>query len=105
MIEFIYLLNWRVGSREPTSESASTFRARIPRMHPGSQQIGGTEAEGQRILLDLGLPLDAEEPTPALLPDIHVLIMSNPSLRAPIISPVPTGIPKWWWRPNFSQKY
>ena len=69
------------------SEFASTFRARI---HRGSQQIGGTcvelEAEGQRILLDLGLPLDAEEPTSALLPDIQGLLTPDPSLRALIIS-------------------
>jgi len=69
------------------SQSASTFRARI---HRGSQQIGGTcvelEARGHRILLDLGLPLDAGEPTAALLPDIQGLLTPDPGLRAVIIS-------------------
>ena len=44
-------------------------------IHRGTQQIGGTcielACEGGRILLDLGLPLDAGDTDPAtLLPDV-----------------------------------
>src|SRR6267378_3515024 len=53
------------------TQMPSGFRGRI---HRGSQQIGGTcvelEAGGERILLDLGLPLDADELSETLLPDI-----------------------------------
>ena len=45
------------------------------RIHRGAQEIGGNcveiESRGYSILLDLGLPLTAETPNPALLPDIR----------------------------------
>ena len=58
-------------------------------IHRGSKQIGGScveiEAEGQRILLDLGLPLDAElEETP--LPDVSGLENIDESLLGIAIS-------------------
>jgi ribonuclease J len=60
------------------------------RIHRGAQQIGGTcvelEAAGQRIVLDLGLPLDAEDATPELLPDVAGLLSPDPSLSAIVIS-------------------
>ncbi len=63
------------------------FRVRI---HRGAQQIGGTcvelDAAGQRIVLDLGLPLDAEDATRELLPDLGGLRSPDPSLRA-IVAP------------------
>ena len=60
-------------------------------IHRGSQQIGGTcielEAQGARILLDLGQPLDAAEATPALLPNVPGLAdSSNPSLLGLVLS-------------------
>jgi ribonuclease J len=69
------------------TESRGTFRGRI---HRGAQQIGGTcvelEAEGVRILLDLGLPLDADEVSDDLLPDVEGLRTEDPTLRAIVIS-------------------
>ena len=64
-------------------ESLSGFRGRI---HRGTRQIGGTcvelEACGARILLDLGLPLDAAEVSDTLLPDVAGLRSPDPSLQA-----------------------
>lgn len=69
------------------TESRGTFRGRI---HRGAQQIGGTcvelEAEGVRILLDLGLPLDASEVSDDLLPDVEGLRTEDPTLSAIVIS-------------------
>lgn len=43
-------------------------------IHRGAHQIGGScvelESQGRRLLVDLGLPLDAEENTPDLLPAV-----------------------------------
>ena len=43
-------------------------------IHRGAKQIGGTcielEQDGARLILDLGLPLDADEATPDLLPAV-----------------------------------
>ena len=57
----------------------------------GSDQIGGTAIElksrnGQRIILDLGLPLDAEQNTVRLLPDIAGLNTSGGDIEGIIIS-------------------
>jgi ribonuclease J len=60
-------------------------------IHRGARQIGGTcielACEDQRILLDLGLPLDAgdEDPT-SLLPENDGLKVADPSLLALIVS-------------------
>lgn len=68
-------------------ESPGAFRVRI---HRGTRQIGGTcielEANGQRILLDLGLPLDADGVSDDLLPNVEGLRGEDPSLNAVIIS-------------------
>ena len=60
-------------------------------IHRGSQEIGGTcvelEAQGARILLDLGQPLDAAEATPDLLPNVPGLATSSdPSLLGIVLS-------------------
>jgi len=59
-------------------------------IHRGTKQIGGTcveiEAGGKRILLDLGIPLDAEEPSDELLPQIDGLKENDPSLLGIVIS-------------------
>ena len=57
----------------------------------GANQIGGssvelTAANGDRIVLDLGLPLDAEENTPDLLPNIPGLRAKTADLLGIIIS-------------------
>lgn len=69
------------------TELSSGLRGRI---HRGTQQIGGTcvelEADGERILLDLGLPLDADEVSETLLPDVAGLRDPDPTLRAIVIS-------------------
>ncbi len=60
-------------------------------IHRGTEQIGGTCIElschGQRILLDLGLPLDAGDQDPAsLLPPVAGLLQEDPSLLALVLS-------------------
>src|SRR5260221_6862090 len=64
-----------------------SFRGRI---HRGTRQIGGTcvelEAEGARILLDLGLPLDADDVSEDLLPNVSGLRIEDPTLSAIVIS-------------------
>ena len=52
-------------------------------IHRGSKQIGGScvevESCGQRLLIDFGLPLDAEENSRQYLPKIAGLDGSDPS--------------------------
>jgi ribonuclease J len=59
-------------------------------IHRGTQQIGGTcveiEASGSRIIVDLGLPLDAGEADPALVPRISGLREHDSSLLAILLS-------------------
>ncbi len=59
-------------------------------IHRGSKQIGGSCVEvenfGQRLLIDLGLPLDAENNSVQYLPDIVGLDSSDPSLLGILIS-------------------
>ena len=59
-------------------------------IHRGTKQIGGTcveiEASGSRIIVDLGLPLDAVEADPALVPQISGLREHDPSLLAIVLS-------------------
>ena len=59
-------------------------------IHRGSKQIGGScvevESSGQRLLVDFGLPLDAEENNSRYLPNINGLDGSDPSLLGVLIS-------------------
>ena len=60
-------------------------------IHRGARQIGGTcveiESEGARLLLDLGLPLEADGADPGtLLPPVDGLRDHDPSLLAVILS-------------------
>lgn len=59
-------------------------------IHRGSKQIGGSCVEieecGQRILVDIGLPLDAEGDHARYLPQISGLDGSDPSLLGILIS-------------------
>jgi len=59
-------------------------------IHRGSKQIGGScvevESCGQRLLIDFGLPLDAEENNSQYLPKISGLDSSDPSLLGVLIS-------------------
>jgi ribonuclease J len=59
-------------------------------IHRGTRQIGGTcveiEASGSRIIVDLGLPLDAVETDPALVPQMSGLREDDPSLLTIILS-------------------
>lgn len=68
-------------------EATGSFRGRV---HRGTQQIGGScielEAAGERILLDLGLPLDAAEISDDLLPDVSGLRIEDSTLNAIVIS-------------------
>ena len=60
-------------------------------VHRGTREIGGTcielACEGQRILLDLGLPLDAGDDDPvSFLPEIAGVQAADPSLLALVLS-------------------
>ena len=59
-------------------------------IHRGSKQIGGScveiETQGQRLLIDLGLPLDAEKNSSQYLPEISGLDGCDPSLLGILIS-------------------
>lgn len=59
-------------------------------IHRGSAQIGGScvelDAQGYRILLDLGLPLDAESVNADLLPNVSGLQARDSSLLGIVLS-------------------
>ena len=59
-------------------------------IHRGSKQIGGScvevESLGQRLLIDLGLPLDAENNSSQYLPHITGLDGTDPSILGIFIS-------------------
>lgn len=59
-------------------------------IHRGSKQIGGScvevESHGQRLLIDFGLPLDADKNSNQHLPEISGLDGSDPSLLGILIS-------------------
>lgn len=59
-------------------------------IHRGAKEIGGScvelDSQGQRILLDLGLPLDAEKNESKYLPEIAGLDGKDPSLLGILIS-------------------
>ncbi len=60
------------------------------RIHRGARQIGGScievESRGFRILLDLGLPLDASDIESVPLPEVPGLAVANPSFLGVILS-------------------
>jgi ribonuclease J len=60
------------------------------RIHRGTREIGGTcielESAGSRILLDLGLPLDATDLASTPLPDVEGLRDASASLLAIVLS-------------------
>jgi ribonuclease J len=71
-----------------TPQRSDAFRTCI---HRGTQEIGGTCVElsckGTRILLDLGLPLDAAEGDPiSSMPNVRGLLEADPSLLALVLS-------------------
>lgn len=59
-------------------------------IHRGAHEIGGScvelESSGQRLLLDLGLPLEAEENTPDLLPAVRGLREGASDLLGVVVS-------------------
>lgn len=59
-------------------------------IHRGTHEIGGScvelESDGKRIILDMGLPLDAETNEASLLPNIPGLDGSDPNLLAILLS-------------------
>ncbi len=60
-------------------------------IHRGAKEIGGSCVEivspdNKRIIIDLGLPLDAESNDRSYLPEVKGLDGSDPSLLALIIS-------------------
>jgi ribonuclease J len=79
---------WADAIRHDTATAAGDVRVFI---HRGTKQIGGTcielACEGSRILLDLGLPLDAGDTDPAtLMPDVAGLRAADPGLLALVVS-------------------
>lgn len=63
------------------------MRARI---HRGASEVGGScielEAGGQRLVLDIGLPLSASDPDQVSLPNIAGLLGGDASLRGVVLS-------------------
>ena len=59
-------------------------------IHRGAHEIGGScvelESQGKRLLVDLGLPLDAEENSPDLLPAVKGLREPSEDLLGVVIS-------------------
>jgi ribonuclease J len=59
-------------------------------IHRGAHEIGGScvelEAQGKHLLLDMGLPLEAEENLPALLPAVGGLREPSDSLLGVLVS-------------------
>ena len=59
-------------------------------IHRGASQIGGTcielECQGQRLVLDVGMPLDAVGPDQVEIPDVPGLKTNDPSLLGVVIS-------------------
>jgi len=59
-------------------------------IHRGANQIGGTcielEAQGKRLILDIGMPLDALDPESMILPEVRGLTSYDPALLGIIIS-------------------
>lgn len=59
-------------------------------IHRGSKQIGGScvevESQGQRLLVDFGLPLDADENGSQYLPKVHGLDGGDPALLGVLVS-------------------
>ncbi len=70
-----------------SSEASSEVKICI---HRGSNQIGGScveiECEGKRIIIDMGTPLDADEETQSLVPDIKGLKEGDSSILGVIVS-------------------
>jgi ribonuclease J len=59
-------------------------------IHRGAKQIGGTcieiESQGKRLVLDVGMPLDTDDPAKAELPAVSGFDKEDPSLLGIIIS-------------------
>ncbi len=59
-------------------------------IHRGSKEIGGScvevESQGQRLLIDFGLPLDADKNPTQYLPEVSGLDGNDPSLLGVLIS-------------------
>jgi len=59
-------------------------------IHRGAHQIGGTcielESEGKRLVLDIGVPLDADDPAAVDMPPVAGLTASDSSLLGVVIS-------------------
>ena len=59
-------------------------------IHRGAHQIGGTcielVCEGKRVVLDLGMPLDAGDPDSVTMPGVAGFDAADPSLLGIVIS-------------------
>ena len=59
-------------------------------IHRGTEEIGGTcvelESQGKRLVLDVGLPLDAPDPETFSLPSIKGFDSPDPNLMGVVIS-------------------
>ena len=75
--------------RDKLADSAGTPGLRVC-IHRGAHQIGGTcielECQGLRIVLDVGVPLDADDPATVEMPDVTGLNTDDPSLLGIVIS-------------------
>lgn len=70
-----------------SSQEVNLVRACI---HRGAKQIGGTcieiESQGKRLVLDLGMPLDADDPATVELPPVSGFAQKDPTLLGIILS-------------------
>ena len=59
-------------------------------IHRGAHQIGGScvelECQGKRLVLDIGMPLDAADPDTVEMPDVAGFAAADPSLLGIVIS-------------------
>ncbi|MDP6810927.1 MAG: MBL fold metallo-hydrolase, partial [Kiritimatiellia bacterium] len=59
-------------------------------IHRGAHQIGGTCVElacqGKKLVLDIGVPLDADDPAKVAMPPVAGLTATDPSLLGIVIS-------------------
>ena len=81
-----------LGIRWPLEDQVQSQSGKIMRVciHRGSRQIGGScvevESQGQRLLIDLGLPLDADENKSQYLPNVSGLDGTDPTMLGVLIS-------------------
>jgi ribonuclease J len=77
------------GGHATSARRVTVTRVRA-RIHRGAREVGGIcvefEASGERLVLDVGLPLSSTNPEDAALPDVPGLAGGDASLRGIVLS-------------------